>query len=299
MKMLHIAAAQFPVTAAEDWAALERLLDRWVGEAAAQGAELLVFPEYAAMTAAAFMPPVSPSEQLAAELAFVADLHADWCALHAELARRHRVHLLAGSGPVHVGKGYRNRAVLCAPNGRQGAQDKWTMTRFEAEQWGVSGGDTLKVFETALGRLAVCICYDIEFPLLARAQVEAGATVLLAPSCTDTAAGYSRVRVGAQARALENQCMVVQAPLVGDAPWSTSVDINVGAAGIYSPPDRGLPDDGVLAKGEWNRTQWLHVEVDLERLAAVRRDGQVFNHRDWSRQPGLGVPPEVLIEDLR
>lgn len=299
MKTLRIAAAQFPVTAARDWAALERLLDQWVGEAAAQGAELLVFPEYAAMLAAVFMPPVEPAKQLAAELAFVAGLHADWCALHAQLARRYRVHVLAGSGPVRVGTACRNRAVLSAPNGRQGAQDKWTMTRFESEQWGVSGGDTLKVFDTALGRLAVCICYDIEFPLLARAQVEAGATVLLAPSCTDTAAGYWRVRVGAQARALENQCLVVQSPLVGEAPWSASVDINVGAAGVHAPPDRGLPDDGVLAKGEWNRPQWLYAEIEPARLEAVRRDGQVFNHRDWSRQPGLGGLPEVLIEDLR
>jgi predicted amidohydrolase len=173
------------------------------------------------------------------------------------------------------------------------------MTRFEAEQWGVSVGDALKVFDTALGRIAINVCYDVEFPLLARAQVEAGAQLILAPSCTDTTAGYWRVRVGAQARALENQCVVVQAPLVGEAPWSASVDVNVGAAGVYTPPDRGLPDDGVLAKGTWNTAQWLHATVDARALAAVRRDGQVFNHRDWARQPGLGALPPVVVEDLR
>jgi predicted amidohydrolase len=107
------------------------------------------------------------------------------------------------------------------------------------------------------------------------------------------------VRVGAQARALENQCVVVQAPLVGTAPWSASIDVNVGAAGIYAPPDRGLPDDGVLAQGDWNAAQWLYADVDPARLDAVRRDGQVFNHRDWPRQPGLGAPVSVTIEDLR
>ena len=234
------------------------------------------------------LPPTRRGD-LAAELEHASALAADWCRLHARLAQQHSVHLLAGSGPVTVGRGFHNRAHLFAPNGRSGWQDKWTMTRFEAEQWRVSGGDTLKVFDTALGRIGVSICYDVEFPLIVRAQAEAGATLLLAPSCTDTTAGYWRVRVGAQARALENQCVVVQAPLVGTAPWSASVDVNVGAAGIHTLPDRGLPDDGVLARGEWCVPQWVYAEIDPARLAAVRRDGQVFNHRDWVRQPGLGA----------
>ena len=238
--------------------------------------------------------------QLHQELAAIQCWHEDWLALHARLAREQAVHLLAGSFPLRLAEGgYRNRAHLFAPNGKRGWQDKWTMTRFEAEHWGISAGDALKVFDTALGRVAINICYDVEFPLLARAQVEAGAQIILAPSCTDTAAGYWRVRVGAQARALENQCVVVQAPLVGEAPWSAAVDVNVGAAGVYTPPDRGLPDDGVLARGEWNLPQWVYADVEPARLAAVRADGQVFNHRDWARQPGLGARPLVAVEDLR
>ena len=113
------------------------------------------------------------------------------------------------------------------------------MTRFEREEWGISAGQHVKVFETLLGRLAVLICYDAEFPLLARSGVEAGAQVILAPSCTDSLQGYWRVRIGAQARALEGQCYVVQSPTVGEAAWSPAVDVNYGAAGIYGPPDLG------------------------------------------------------------
>lgn len=296
--IFRIAAAQFPVSAPGDWAEIERQLGHWVSEAAAQGARLLVFPEYAAMSLAALFP-ATVSSDLQAQLVALQDLHADYLALHARLARRHGVYLLAGSYPVRVGDGYRNRAHFFAPSGASGWQDKWTMTRFETEHWRISAGDTLTLFDTALGRIAVAICYDVEFPLLARAQVEAGATLILAPSCTDTAAGYWRVRLGAQARALENQCVVVQAPLVGEAPWSPAVDVNVGAAGIYTPPDRGLPDDGLLALGAWNRAQWLYADIDPRRLAAVRADGQVFNHRDWPRQPGLGIAPAVRVETLR
>ena len=296
--ILRIAAAQFPVSAPGDWAEVERQLGDWVAEAAARGARLLVFPEYAALSLAALFPAAVRGD-LQAQLIALQELHAGYLALHARLARRHGVHLLAGSYPVRVGDGYRNRAHLFAPSGTSGWQDKWTMTRFETEHWGISAGDALKLFDTALGRIAITICYDVEFPLLARAQVEAGATLILAPSCTDTVAGYWRVRLGAQARALENQCVVVQAPLVGEAPWSPAVDLNVGAAGIYTPPDRGLPDDGVLARGAWNRPQWVYAEVDPQRLAAVRTQGQVLNHRDWARQPGLGALPEVQIETLR
>ena len=282
---------------------MERTLKHVVAQAGDQGAQLLVFPEYAAMSLAALFPDTIKGH-LQQELRAIQTLYRDWLALHANLAREHRLHILAGSFPVRISNAnaapiYRNRAHLFAPNGQSGWQDKWTMTRFETELWGISAGDALKVFDTALGRIAINICYDVEFPLLARAQVEAGAQIILAPSCTDTTAGYWRVRVGAQARALENQCVVVQAPLVGDAPWSACVDVNVGRAGIYTPPDRGLPDDGVLAIGEWNQPQCVIAEIDPAKLAAVRADGQVFNHRDWARQPGLGALPAVVIEDLR
>ena len=120
--------------------------------------------------------------------------------------------------------------------------------------------------------------------MIARRQVEMGANLILVPSCTDTVAGYHRVRIGCQARALENQCYVVQSPTVGSAPWSEAVDVNVGAAAIYTPVDYGYPDDGILAIGELNRPQWVYAEIDLGSIARVRETGQVFNYRDWPAQ---------------
>ena len=91
------------------------------------------------------------------------------------------------------------------------------MTRFENEQWLIKSGKELKCFDTEYGKIAINICYDSEFPMLARKQVEAGCVLILVPSCTDTLAGFHRVKIGCQARALENQCYVVQSLLVGDA----------------------------------------------------------------------------------
>ncbi len=68
-----------------------------------------------------------------------------------------------------------------------------------------SGVEGLKAFETSIGKLGILICYDNEFPMLGRRLAEMGVELVLAPSCTDTLAGSYRVRIGAQARALENQ----------------------------------------------------------------------------------------------
>jgi predicted amidohydrolase len=120
--------------------------------------------------------------------------------------------------------------------------------------------------------------------MLARKQIEAGANLILVPSCTDTLAGYHRVKIGCQARALENQCYVVQSPTVGEAPWSEAVDVNIGAAAVYTPVDRGFPDNGILAIGELNKAQWVMAEISLSACEAVRQQGQVFNYRDWPLQ---------------
>lgn len=160
--------------------------------------------------------------------------------------------------------------------------EKLQMTRFEREQWGITGGTAQPVIELGELRLGVAICYDAEFPLIVRRLVEAGANVIAVPSCTDGLAGYHRVRIACTARALENQCYVVQAPTVGLAPWSIALDENVGAAGVFAPPDKGFPPDGVVALGPLDRAHLLIADLELAQLDAVRRDGQVLNHRDWS-----------------
>jgi predicted amidohydrolase len=148
----------------------------------------------------------------------------------------------------------------------------------------VQTGDPLTVFDTALGKIGVIICYDSEFPNLARTLVEAGVEILLAPSCTSSLAGYWRVRIGAMARALESQCVVVHSPTTGAAPWNPTVYANIGAAAIYGPPDMGFPDTGVLAEGALNVPAWVYADVSLEAIRAVRADGRVLNVKHWEEQ---------------
>lgn len=297
MTRFRVAAAQYPIEALADWDAYAAKLTRWVEAAAAGEAALAVFPEYGAMELAALDP--ATMGDLAGSLASVSAMLPRVDALHAELAARLGLHILAASAPCSVGGGaYVNRARLFTPNGKVGVQDKLVMTRFEREEWHVSGSEPLRLFQTSLGYIGINICYDSEFPLLARAQVEAGMELLLVPSCTDSAHGYWRVRLGTQARALEGQCYAVQSPTVGTVDWSPAMDINRGAAAIYGPPDRGMPADGVLAIGEMDAAQWVFGEVDTAKVAALRADGGVLNARHWAEQPGANLLPAVAVVDL-
>ncbi|ODU70509.1 MAG: amidohydrolase [Novosphingobium sp. SCN 66-18] len=294
----RVAAAQYPIDRLADWDAYAAKVAQWVGQAAEGGAALAVFPEYGAMELASLDP--ATMGDLAGSIETVSALLPRVDALHADLAARHGMHILAASAPRKDADGrFRNTARLFAPNGRMGVQDKLVMTRFEREQWGIAAGTGLKLFETVLGKIAVNICYDSEFPLLARAVVEAGAEVILVPSCTDSLHGYWRVRIGAQARALEGQCYAVQSPTVGEAAWSPAVDVNRGAAAVYGPPDRGMPADGVLAIGTENASGWVFAAIDTARVADLRADGGVLNARHWAEQPGAQAAlPAVEVVSL-
>lgn len=294
MPRLRVAACQYPVEPIGSMAAWAQKLERLVGEAARGGAQLVVFPEYAGMELVSVLPREVQAD-LQLQLSHLQELVAEYHGVCAGLARRHAVYLLAGSLPERVGDEYRNRAWLYGPSGEGSWVEKMQMTRFERELWGMSRGDGGVVFDTELGMIGVAICYDIEFPLLVRRLVEQGARAILVPSCTDAMSGYWRVRIAAQARALENQCYVVQATTVGSAPWSIAIDENHGAAGVYGPPDKGFPASGVVAMGELDAPGWVMADMDLANVEAVRLDGEVLNHRDWVRSRHLGAPVSKIV----
>ncbi len=291
---LKVAAAQYPIGQPATLAEWEDKIARWVADGAATGAELLVFPEYAAIEqAAAFGPDVY--NDLAATLAAVAKEAGARVALHLDLAQKHKVHILVGSGPVRKADGrYVNAAQLVTPGGLVGEQEKIIMTPFERD-WGISPGSPLRVFDTAIGTLGIAICYDSEFPLLVRALAEAGAETVLVPSCTERISGYHRVRTGSIARALENTIATVQSPTVGDALWSPAVDRNAGAAGIYVPSEHGVADNGVLAEGTLNAAEWVSATINLAALRRLKSTGEMRNYSDWSVQPGA-TPLAASVE---
>jgi predicted amidohydrolase len=279
---MKVATAAYNLDWLDSWAQYEDKLNRWVSDAAGQGAELLVFPEYGAMELST-LDGAEVAGDLERSIRAVSDRMEEAEALHQRLAREYNTYILGASAPVVDGPGRPvNRAAFYAPDGQQDNQDKQIMTRFEREDWDIAPGGPLKLFDTALGKIGVLICYDSEFPLLGRALQEAD--LILVPSCTEALAGYWRVRIGAMSRALENQCVTVMASLVGDNDWSEAVDMNTGTGGVFGPPDKGFPATGVLSEGTLNQSGWTYADVDLSAIAGVRADGNVLNRMHWAEQ---------------
>ncbi len=280
---MKVAVAKYPIQAPVDFAAFAQRQAAVLGQAAAQGARIAVLPEYLSLELAASFDDATRAD-LHASLAALQRYRDDWLALYARLAASLDVCVVAGTFLLGQGDGrYRNRCDVFTPHGSHLWQDKLQLTAFEKGLGVIEGGDALKVFELEGVRAGVAVCYDSEFPLPVHAQAEAGARLLLVPSCTDTQAGATRVRVGCLARALENRMFVAQSVTAGEAPWSPALDVNTGEAAIFAPMDRGLPADGVVAQTVGNQA-WAIADLDLDALDRSRAEAQVANDRDWMGQ---------------
>lgn len=280
---MRVAAAKYSLGEPGNFQAFADKQWRLLRDARAQGAEMALLPEYLSLELAAGFAPDVRSDFLRS-LAALQPLHAGWCELFSDIARELGLQVVAGSFLIAAGPGrYRNRSYWFAPSGASGFQEKLQLTGFEKASGVIEGGDALRVFGFQENRAAIAVCYDSEFPLPVRAQAEAGARLLLVPSCTDTEAGATRVRVGCLARALENRCFVAQSVTAGGLDWSPALDTNTGEAAIYAPMDRGFPDDGILAQTRGDQV-WAVADLDFDALAASRAQAQVGNDRDWPGQ---------------
>lgn len=280
---MKIAVAKYRIGEPADFAAFAARQETVLAEAKGLGARIAVLPEYLSLElAASFEPAIKAS--LPASLRAIQRHRDDWLALYAGLAQAFDMHIVAGSFLLRTGNGrFRNRSDWFTPEGTHGWQDKLQLTGFEKATGLIEGGDALKVFEVDGIRAGIAICYDSEFPLPVRAQYEAGARLLVVPSCTDTEAGATRVRVGCLARALENRLFVAQAVTAGEAAWSPALDVNTGEAAIYAPMDHGFPADGIVARTQGGQA-WTVAELDFAAFEAGRTEAQVANDRDWHGQ---------------
>jgi predicted amidohydrolase len=247
---------------------LERRVD------AASGAEILCFAEYAWFELAALVPDRDPMVQVELLQRHLAPTRSAIC----EMASSKGVTIVSPGFVELTDRGPTKRTWVCSPDRLQ-IQDKVHLTAWEKEH-GFVHGTTTAVFDHDGIRFGVAICYDVEFPNQIRGLTSAGAEMILVPSCTDTLAAFTRVNLASRARALENQIPVGVAPLTGGHASSEFVSENHGVAGLFVPPDVGLPDDGVVASGDGDG--WLLVDVDLPAVAGARDSGHVSVRKDWT-----------------
>jgi predicted amidohydrolase len=252
---MKIATLQYSYDFPKSFGAYEKKIKTLVGQVAASGGELLLFPEYAG---------------------FEIENGPSYLELFQNLSHKYQIYICSGTQIVATEKGTFNRSYFFSPNGTFSHQDKCMLTPYEVEEGILSSGDTLTLFETKFGKVGICICYDVEFPKIAEMLIEKGAQLLLVPSYTSSLHGFYRVFVGCRARALEHQCYVVQSALVGQ----TDVEMAFGRSTVCTPIDDGFPEDGVLAIGALNQVEIVFATLDFAKLEKVRSKGQTRNYVD-------------------
>jgi predicted amidohydrolase len=275
---LRVAAVQYYVRPVASFDQFAEQVTGLVGTAADYKARLVVFPEYFTVQLLTLGNTHDPITGQVRDLARQVPAYRD---LLSGLATRHGLYIVGGSIPGRGDNGdLHNECHIFGPTGGHAVQGKLHMTRWEREEWQVSSSRGLKVFDTDFGRMAVAICYDVEFPELARAAAHRGCDVLVVPSCTDDRQGFLRVRYCAQARAIENQLYVVHACTVGSLPMVPAVSLNYGQASILTPSDFRFARDGILAEGQVNSEMMVLGDLDLDLLRESRERGTVLPLRD-------------------
>jgi predicted amidohydrolase len=197
-----------------------------------------------------------------------------------QYAIEYNINIIAGSLPFFDGYNVYNVSYLCKRDGTWDEQRKIHITPSEKFEWGMAGGDTIKVFETDVGKIGILICYDSEFPELGRILAEKGMQILFVPFATDTVTGYQRVKICSQARAIENECYVAIAGSVGNLPKVKNMDLNYAQSAVYSPSDFAFPQDATISAGTPNTEMTIIADVDLDLLKELHTMGSVNNLKD-------------------
>lgn len=277
---VRIAAVQYLLRTIHDWDGFENQV-RFILKAAAEyKPNFVMLPEIFTSQLLCFL---DQDDGVRAAVRRMHDFTPRYMDLMAEMARKYSFYLIAGSHPnLRDGLLY-NTAFMFSPKGDVFAQDKIHRTRWEREKWDTTAGNSLHLFQTDFGAVSILICYDIEFPELARLVCDAGADILFVPSSTDDRQGFWRVRYCAQARAIENQVYVAMTSTVGNLPVE-GLGMHYGQASIMTPSDFPFSRDGIAAEGVVNMEQVVIADVDLDALAQNRLNGTTIPLYDKRRE---------------
>lgn len=276
---IRVASLQYYIRPVKSFEAFIEQVTAFVETARDYKVQLLVFPEYFStqlLTLGDVRRPIAEQiRELASQESRIVESLSD-------LARKYKLLIVGGTLPGFDPRKEKilNKCYVFSQDGEYNVQAKLHMTRFETEEWLVSSGSRLRLFETTFGKFAVAICYDVEFPEIARAAARLGAHFLVVPSCTDDRQGYLRVRYCAQARAIENQMYVIHSPTVGSLPMVPAVSMNYGQAAIYTPSDYAFSRDGILAEGAVNQESMIIGDINLSLIDESRYNGTVLPLRD-------------------
>jgi predicted amidohydrolase len=264
-----------------------RAIDSWCERAVAAGAELVLFPElvihgHCTPHTWELAEPV-PEGPSSARLV--------------EIARRHKLTLCAGLSEKERDIVY-NTQVVAGPRGYIGKQRKLHLSRDEVFFY--KGGREISVFDIGPCKIGIVICYDNQFPEVARVLALRGAEVLLmphagrfklwddSPESQAAARWYSHDFLKKYAlRARENACFAILTDQVGRAGFvdlwprdSENQPHHAGAALVWGP------DGELLASSQEEQIREEMVVATLDQ-SALARERALPNYMLRTRRPEL------------
>ncbi|MGF1619403.1 MAG: GNAT family N-acetyltransferase [Rhodomicrobiaceae bacterium] len=275
---VRVATVQFQMRGISDKKEFANQVEYFVDVAADYRADFVVFPEMFTLELLSL-----EKNELAPDAAIERlTNYTEWFKeFVSQLSVSYNINIIAGSHPTKDRRGnIKNIAHVFLRDGSIHTQDKIHPTPNEAYWWNIKGGSQLNAINTDCGPIGVLICYDAEFPELARHLVDQGAMVLFVPFCTDEPRGYLRVRYCCHARAIENQCFVAMSGVVGNLPNVDNMDIHYAQSCILTPCDFAFARDGVAADTAANTETIAFADLRLADLRVARASGTVRNLKD-------------------
>lgn len=278
VESVRIATCQLQSRAVSGFDEFMKQIEYFVDVAADYEADFIVFPEmFTVMLLSAEARELTPLEAIETLSDYTPRIRQRL----SEMALAFNINIIGGSHPTRMPDGdIHNVAYVCLRDGSIHAQEKIHPTPNEAYWWNIKGGDSIDAIPTDCGPIGVLICYDAEFPELARRLVDEGARIIFVPFCTDSRQGYMRVRYCSQARAIENQCFVVMSGNVGNLPNVANMDIQYAQSCILTPCDFPFARDGIAAEASENVETLTISDVNLADLSWARAEGTVQNLAD-------------------
>lgn len=193
----------------------ERVL-RLTEEALADEIDLILFPE--GMNLGYFiMDQTRPKkEALLLALSMAPSLSSPWVEELAKQAKK-GIHIACGIFLKIAGEKLVNAVLLMSPTGECFVYHKSHLYHLKEvrEEDYVVKGDELGVVDTGLARIGISICYELNFPEVARTLALQGAQIILIPAAWPKFAGATW-DVLLPARALENQTYVIACGQTGE-----------------------------------------------------------------------------------
>jgi predicted amidohydrolase/ribosomal protein S18 acetylase RimI-like enzyme len=273
---VRVCVVQYQMRLVADFKAFAEQCEYFLDVASDYKCDFILFPEIFTMQLLSLI----RADSAAAAVRRLSEFTDSYLDLFTRLALKYNVNVIGGSHFTVEDDDLYNISYLFRRDGTIGKQYKLHVTPAERHWWGVKGGHRVEVFDTDKGKIAIQICYDVEFPELTRIAVERGAQLIFVPFCTDERYGYLRVRYCAQARCVENHVYVAIAGSVGNLPNVESLGIHYAQSGIFTPADIPFKRDAIAAECTPNIETVIFEDLDLELLKKHRQSGSVLNWQD-------------------